>query len=138
MKLFRWDNVLSKARISYSYRFTLVNHLVKQLSESVLSGKEAGSSCKRLHVGSILWQQGINSIPRLNFYPSLWLSGKRLKMIDSSWKQFIRVENCWNRLKLVEYGWKQQKNGWKMMKTFEDSWKGPRIVKHGWKRLKKD
>ena len=55
---------LSKARISYSYSFKLVNHIVKQLSESVVSEIEAGYSCKSLHVGPILWQQGISSIPR--------------------------------------------------------------------------
>ena len=35
---------LSKARILYSYRFPLVNHHLKQVSESVLSGIEAGSN----------------------------------------------------------------------------------------------
>ena len=45
------------------------------LKESLTSGIEAGSSCKSLHAGPILWQQGISSIPRLNFYPSQWLSG---------------------------------------------------------------
>ena len=46
------------------------------LKESFTSGIEAGSSCKSLHAGPILWQQGITSIPRLKFYPSQWLSGK--------------------------------------------------------------
>ena len=45
-------------------------------TESVLSGIEAGSSCKSLHIGPILWQQGITLIPRMKFYPSQWLSGK--------------------------------------------------------------
>ena len=34
------------------------------------------ASYKSLHVGPILWQQSISSIPRLNFYSSQWLSGK--------------------------------------------------------------